>query len=50
MDVIRFNEESNKAVIKYAKDCICCYNCEEDCPVGAVYVDPMRDPRVPAAW
>ncbi len=50
MDVIRFDEENNKAVIKYATDCICCYNCEEDCPTGAIYVDPLRDPQVPPAW
>lgn len=50
MDVIRFDEENNIAVIRYAKDCICCYNCEQECPTQAIYVDPIRDPLVPPAW
>jgi len=50
MDVIRFDEENKKAVIRYAKDCICCYNCEEDCPTKAIYVDPLRYSQVPPAW
>jgi NAD-dependent dihydropyrimidine dehydrogenase PreA subunit len=50
MDVIRFDEGKNKAFIKYTKDCIACYNCEQDCPVGAIYVTPQRGTMVPPAW
>ncbi len=50
MDVIRFDEETETAVIKYEKDCICCYNCEEDCPTGAIYVDPLRFYPIPPAF
>ena len=50
MDVIRFDEALGKAVIKYRKDCICCYNCEEDCPTQAIFVDPRRLYPIPPAW
>ena len=50
MDVIRFDDESQKAVIKYVKDCVCCYNCEEDCPKEAIYVDPVHGMFTPPAW
>ena len=50
MDVIRFDEELKKASIKYPKDCIACYNCEEDCPVEAIYVSPQRGTMIPPAW
>ena len=50
MDVIRLDEESKKAFIKYVKDCIACYNCEEDCPENAIYVTPKRGTPVPPAW
>jgi len=50
MDVIRFDEELKKASIKYPRDCIACYNCEEDCPVEAIYVSPQRGTMVPPAW
>jgi len=50
MDCIRFDEKTRKAVIKYPKDCIACYNCEEDCPVKAIYVNPFRGTAPPPAW
>ena len=50
MDVIRFDEEKRKAVIRYPRDCYCCYNCEMDCPVGAIYVNPLRLRPITPAW
>ncbi|OQA15708.1 MAG: Ferredoxin-2 [Firmicutes bacterium ADurb.Bin356] len=50
MDVIRFDEDEQKAVITYPKECICCYNCEQDCPENAIYVDPKRVNPIPPAW
>jgi len=50
MDVIGFDGESKKAFVKYKKDCIACYNCEQDCPVEAVYVSPQRGTMIPPAW
>lgn len=42
MDVIRMDEESGKAVIRYQSDCMACYNCELQCAAGAVSVSPER--------
>jgi NAD-dependent dihydropyrimidine dehydrogenase PreA subunit len=50
MDVIRFDEETKKAFIKYPEDCIACYNCEMDCPVKAIYVTPQRGIAVTPSW
>ena len=51
MDVIRMDEEGEKAIIKYQIDCIACYNCELDCPTGAIYVSPQRaNRRAPHSW
>ena len=40
MDVIRYNEERQKAFIAYSIDCCTCYFCEEDCPESAITVSP----------
>ena len=50
MDVIGFDEDHQKAFIKYPRDCIACYNCEEDCPAKAIWVSPSRLYPVPPAW
>ena len=50
MDVIRMDEKSKKAVIKYPEDCICCAYCELDCPEEAIYVSPERSSPVLVAW
>ncbi len=48
-DVIRMSPKTRKAVIRYARDCWTCFNCELDCPVGAVFVDPIRKQK-PNVW
>jgi NAD-dependent dihydropyrimidine dehydrogenase PreA subunit len=40
MDVIRFNEDEQKAYPAYPSDCTVCYLCETDCPTGAITVTP----------
>lgn len=50
MDVIRFDEEAGKAVIRCPGDCIACFSCEGDCPVKPIYVSPNRGTRPPPAW
>ena len=50
MDVIRFNKETLKPEIMYPEDCIACFNCEQDCPVKAIYVDPHLGTHIPPAW
>lgn len=50
MDVIRMDDKSQKAIIKYPEECICCAYCELDCPEGAIYVSPERSSPVLVAW
>ena len=48
-DVIRMNE-NKKAVIRYPDECMVCLYCEEDCPVNAIYVSPVKSSAVQKAW
>lgn len=41
-DVIRQEEETRKAVVRYADDCQGCFLCEFDCPVQAIRVITVR--------
>jgi NAD-dependent dihydropyrimidine dehydrogenase PreA subunit len=50
MDVIRRDEESKKAVIKYPEECMCCAYCELDCPQQAIYVSPERHSPLIVGW
>jgi NAD-dependent dihydropyrimidine dehydrogenase PreA subunit len=50
MDVIRFDDDAQKAYIMYQKDCIACLNCEFNCPMNAIYVSSRRGRNVPPAW
>ena len=50
MDVIRMNEKTGIAEIRYPKDCIVCYNCEFDCPADAIYISSERGTPVIHAW
>ena len=50
MDVIRLDEDSEKAVIKYPEDCMCCYICELECPEDAIYVSPVRHITLLVSW
>jgi NAD-dependent dihydropyrimidine dehydrogenase PreA subunit len=50
MDVIRMDEQTGKAFIKYLRDCQSCFLCELDCPAGAIYVTPERERRIPLPW
>jgi 2-oxoglutarate ferredoxin oxidoreductase subunit delta len=42
MDVIRMNEETEKAQISYPDDCMLCLRCEQECPEDAIYVSPEK--------
>ncbi len=50
MDVIRLDEESGKAFIKYKKHCIACYGCTLDCPVEAINVTPSQGTPASLPW
>ncbi|HWQ46624.1 MAG TPA: ferredoxin family protein [Longilinea sp.] len=41
VDVIRFDKESKKAVIRYPQDCVVCCWCVAECPQGAVFITPV---------
>lgn len=49
MDVIRMGDD-NKAFIKYPTECIVCLYCEQDYPVGAIYVSPVKAYKQLQAW
>jgi NAD-dependent dihydropyrimidine dehydrogenase PreA subunit len=36
VDVIRFDELTQNAVVAYGRDCQVCYLCEEDCPSHSI--------------
>ena len=36
VDVIRMNEDTEKAYVAYPGDCVCCLQCEEVCPENAI--------------
>lgn len=43
-DVFRVDWDAGHSVIRYLEDCQTCYQCEIECPTGAIYVDPfLRD-------
>ena len=50
MDVIRMDEEENKAIIKYQEDCMLCEFCVLDCPVDAIYVSPEKHSPLIVSW
>lgn len=50
MDVLRMAPNTNKAFIKYIRDCQSCLLCEMECPEGAITVMPVFERRMPLAW
>ena len=50
MDVFRLVQDDKlHSSIAYQNDCQTCYNCELECPVHAIYVEPWRKKRA-QAW
>ena len=45
-DVFRRVPERRLVRLAYPEDCQTCFACELDCPADALYVGPMRKPRV----
>lgn len=50
MDVIRTDENENKAIIVYSEDCSSCGFCESNCSQDAIYISPGRLARPLVAW
>ncbi len=46
MDVIRMNEETDKAYIRYPGDCQSCHLCEMACPENAIDLSPEYTKRL----
>ena len=45
MDVFRMAKKSRYALIQYPVHCQTCYQCELECPAGAIRVNPLRQER-----
>ena len=45
----KLDPAGEKAESRYPQDCMTCYSCEVECPVDAVFVDPIKNPK-PQAW
>ena len=50
MDVIRMDDKTKKAVIRYPEDCVLCQFCEIDCPQDAIYVSPKKCTPLLTSW
>ncbi len=50
MDVIRMDEETGKAVIRYGEDCMICDQCALDCPVDAITVTSSKTSPLTLSW
>jgi NAD-dependent dihydropyrimidine dehydrogenase PreA subunit len=50
MDVIRMDEGSGKAVVRYGEDCVLCGFCNRDCPENAIVLTPVICPPPVVAW
>ncbi len=50
MDVIRMDEKSGKAVIRYGEDCVLCGFCGRDCPEKAISLSPVMYAPPTVAW
>ena len=50
MDVIKMDEDKNKAVIKYPEECMLCEFCVFDCPVEAISVSPEKHSPLLVSW
>jgi NAD-dependent dihydropyrimidine dehydrogenase PreA subunit len=50
VDVIRMDEGTKKAVIKYPEDCIVCGYCELDCPENVITVSPEKYAPLMVSW
>ena len=48
-DVLRIGKDG-KPYIKYIDDCIVCLYCEEDCPVNAIFVSPVKMNPILLSW
>ena len=49
-DVLRLDEKTGKAFIKYPADCQMCHLCRMYCPVDAITISPEKSIPVIVSW
>lgn len=50
MDVIRLDDATGRAVVRYPEDCMLCGWCVVACPENAVTVSPHKTSPVIVSW
>jgi NAD-dependent dihydropyrimidine dehydrogenase PreA subunit len=49
-DVLRLNETTQMAEIRYPEACQVCYLCQQYCPVGAITIESGKTIPAVTAW
>ncbi|MDR1574176.1 MAG: 4Fe-4S binding protein [Clostridiales Family XIII bacterium] len=49
-DVIRTDNESKRAYVKYSEDCVMCFFCMSECPKNAIVMSPDIVSPIFASW
>ena len=49
-DVLRLDQKTGKAIIKYVEDCQICHLCRMYCPVDAITITPEKSIPVIVSW
>jgi NAD-dependent dihydropyrimidine dehydrogenase PreA subunit len=50
MDVIRMDQAGEKAMVRYAEECMNCEQCALDCPEEAITVTPHKAVPPISSW
>ena len=50
MDVIKMDDKTKKAFIRYLEDCQLCGFCAIDCPQDAIYISPEKHSPLLTSW
>lgn len=50
LDVIRMDEETGKAVVRYPQECMLCGWCAVDCPEDAITLSPHKCAPLIVSW
>ena len=49
-DVIRIDQETKKAVVRYPQECVVCCWCLVECPQDAIHISPLRTSPLFTSW
>jgi NAD-dependent dihydropyrimidine dehydrogenase PreA subunit len=50
VDVIRFDKEAKKPIIRYPEDCMICGLCQDRCHVHAICLTPDKTAPMMVSW